>query len=73
MHRQFPVSYTHLDVYKRQADESACVGVGIGLRELHDDGAVAVKIDDIDGETHSKSMNSAAGPNPCLLYTSRCV
>ncbi|MGA9388845.1 MAG: hypothetical protein WBV69_00235 [Candidatus Sulfotelmatobacter sp.] len=26
--------------------------------------AVAVEIDDVDGEAHSKSMNSAAWPNP---------
>ena len=45
-----------------QADGGETPRLQIGL-EVHD-GAVAVEIDYIDWEAHSKSMNSVAGTNP---------
>ena len=57
-----PVSYTHLDVYKRQPDdfdliyERAMLAEKLGLTA--------------DMEKLLRSIISA---QPCLLYTSRCV
>ena len=62
-HGPSPVSYTHLDVYKRQADAIA----------------LAVKLEGGCHHTaamHSRNienMNQMANAIDCLLYTSRCV
>ena len=58
-----PVSYTHLDVYKRQGELEAKAKAGeqISLTDL----AAAVKAE----EKAPKAKKSRT----CLLYTSRCV
>ena len=55
-----PVSYTHLDVYKRQIHSSLQSGAGAGgdVPLAVQQGAVQIQRDQTDG---------------CLLYTSRCV
>ena len=53
-----PVSYTHLDVYKRQA-------VGIAVLA-----AVAMSLEFLVGVF---GFSSSERPVACLLYTSRCV
>ena len=53
-----PVSYTHLDVYKRQASSSACIISCSGF-------AVS--------SARYLLRSFAASSSPCLLYTSRCV
>ena len=62
-----PVSYTHLDVYKRQGQTDALMEVCIPpltLRRLDD---VEQRLKDvIFKQTEAKSRT-------CLLYTSRCV
>ena len=65
-----PVSYTHLDVYKRQDDDLEAVpaeGVGGGGAD-----AGAASGDDRHGR-HKVLPFSRAPCRPCLLYTSRCV
>ena len=58
LRRKLAVSYTHLDVYKRQGSSGVPVD---RLREppLYTQGVLRVV--------------SCAMFNPCLLYTSRCV
>ena len=55
-----PVSYTHLDVYKRQMQARCTVGVSRTVGALSD--------------CHT-AYREAIGvlAYPCLLYTSRCV
>ena len=55
------VSYTHLDVYKRQAQHRSRRAVGDRHRPAHRGDAVA------------RLVLHAAHPGGCLLYTSRCV
>ena len=64
----WPVSYTHLDVYKRQGhafvidgykDESFSVNWGWGGY--------------CDGFYRIGALNPEYDGKPCLLYTSRCV
>ena len=60
-----PVSYTHLDVYKRQPQYTmgfALCADASGLRNL-----VGFLVNIVD------RRNVAAFLNDCLLYTSRCV
>ena len=68
-----PVSYTHLDVYKRQnvdrlaaefADELDSLGVRVAALEKKSDN---VKI------TGEARFRYADHDGSCLLYTSRCV
>ena len=68
-----PVSYTHLDVYKRQVDtdggsrwtelsaEKAASLRGTSFRQSHRDG---------QGD---RKRGQCTGRQACLLYTSRCV
>ena len=66
-----PVSYTHLDVYKRQVLD----------RAGNADGDIELRGDDFAGLAHlpivrciARIDSGAAGTNGgCLLYTSRCV
>ena len=79
-----PVSYTHLDVYKRQALISykdgekryilAPVGLGVGDTVFAGEGSDirpgnALKLKDIPVGTVIHNVEL----EPCLLYTSRCV
>ena len=61
----YPVSYTHLDVYKRQHVRLADVGVLDDGQALGDRGHHAVLDAVVD---HLYEVTRA-----CLLYTSRCV
>ena len=54
---KMPVSYTHLDVYKRQELGKECMGKAW---------VIVTSQQDIDSITKVKG-------NDCLLYTSRCV
>ena len=58
-----PVSYTHLDVYKRQA----LTDDGAALLSRYTDQVVLI----YDGDTAGQNATQRA--IPCLLYTSRCV
>ena len=55
------VSYTHLDVYKRQGEPGRC---GIEVVRPHEEGEIAVAHEVGDPLAHLVV---------CLLYTSRCV
>ena len=55
-----PVSYTHLDVYKRQMVPPG--GAGIGMHVIPVEKAIETENQSVDVEHIS-----------CLLYTSRCV
>ena len=59
-----PVSYTHLDVYKRQARNGA-IFWGMGISQLSHGTASAL------GLIHLALLTGHIGS--CLLYTSRCV
>jgi len=59
------VSYTHLDVYKRQLQ---------GLSELRDDyEGLLSAIEVLDGDSDDAILSQFARVLTCLLYTSRCV
>ena len=68
---RYPVSYTHLDVYKRQVRERDLLG--------DDDGFIsdAFQIQHHAHDAHEKAEIAGnglrAGEDVCLLYTSRCV
>ena len=66
MHSVMPVSYTHLDVYKRQTEPTTIEDFPIRNRKvvLH-----VRRRRWLDKEGHNVIIN----PYPCLLYTSRCV
>ena len=72
-----PVSYTHLDVYKRQGHDILFEHKMVKL--VHADGKVTGAIFETkDGmkQINAKNTLLATGgyaANPCLLYTSRCV
>ena len=61
-----PVSYTHLDVYKRQGDKMALVEIIKG--KATGDIAVAKALDFVRAIRKTPIV-----VNDCLLYTSRCV
>ena len=56
------VSYTHLDVYKRQGADISIIKVG----QLEDDA-------EIMPDTERVITGISEEPVTCLLYTSRCV
>ena len=56
-----PVSYTHLDVYKRQADEEVSVRAYPAKREYR------------HRQNRAVGRCLSHGRYTCLLYTSRCV
>ena len=74
-----PVSYTHLDVYKRQALKTHIAGAGRRVRAMVDkvkydtEAASALAnnfyADGVNEYTDGKAMELYV----CLLYTSRCV
>ena len=58
------VSYTHLDVYKRQVTHRAGLGLGQGDLMFFPEG----------GNISSEQLiHNVRYLKPCLLYTSRCV
>ena len=61
-HAADAVSYTHLDVYKRQSQDRRIKQI---IAALNENG-----IKDIE---EANAICEAAGLDPCLLYTSRCV
>ena len=72
-----PVSYTHLDVYKRQSlnyqDLYASVS-GVGFDQSEDnDGGQHGHITSGDISQSGGAFAGFAGIQTCLLYTSRCV
>ena len=58
------VSYTHLDVYKRQAQE----GIVVGVRETEES-----EVADGHRDVRAASVVEGDEVEVCLLYTSRCV
>ena len=70
-HDHTPVSYTHLDVYKRQA-----VNISAMTAEQRD-AALALDVERLlrFGRKHKliKELDAIVARNTCLLYTSRCV
>ena len=84
--KSWPVSYTHLDVYKRQAlgGEPGAKAVGAELRPClaahgADDGIGAQRFGraacrlELHGVAAAALVQGAHGAAGCLLYTSRCV
>ena len=73
-----PVSYTHLDVYKRQVGtgEDRQLGAGLGLQERIEIvvglGEEGLRRGD-RGQRARTELRGALDRNGCLLYTSRCV
>ena len=59
-----PVSYTHLDVYKRQGDYDALLKLGPNIKDWPE---IAPLGDNLLLKVASYITD------PCLLYTSRCV
>ena len=57
------VSYTHLDVYKRQTKNRALLDIGAG----------SLQISIFDKQNLIQTQNLPIGAVSCLLYTSRCV
>ena len=64
-----PVSYTHLDVYKRQDKIDTTLTVSNNV--CHLDKGNSLTYDFIDGEKELSFGKSTI--YTCLLYTSRCV
>ena len=64
-----PVSYTHLDVYKRQGTKEACLSAlsAKGYAPGH-----VLMVGDALGDL-AAAQHADALFYPCLLYTSRCV
>ena len=58
-----PVSYTHLDVYKRQAS------LTVQRRRV----AQQSTSDRLAAPPRPSTIRALTGSSPCLLYTSRCV
>ena len=71
---QIPVSYTHLDVYKRQIQE---VVVSSSRTMMSGTSTSAAPTTSLTTSFCTLAVLAAlpdmAPPSPCLLYTSRCV
>ena len=64
-----PVSYTHLDVYKRQGDDE-----GASRNTQGDSRAVAeAEVDQAKNDAQGEAEAQGKQVRLCLLYTSRCV
>ena len=72
-----PVSYTHLDVYKRQMDirtKDAAVGHEAKIGSISDDAVFYLMSRGMTEEDARALLVSGFADNvSCLLYTSRCV
>ena len=64
-----PVSYTHLDVYKRQ--EQPIVATGMEYKAACDSGVCVLAKN--DGIVERVTADKITVRTSCLLYTSRCV
>ena len=73
---EHPVSYTHLDVYKRQGLYAAAERMGERLRGIAEN-VFAYATGQRDADRASDAVESAGAAleraDSCLLYTSRCV
>ena len=70
-YRYKPVSYTHLDVYKRQAGESL---VQLQVADDVAQGGGGQVLNGAHGVLHAVGIQLGIGDlEVCLLYTSRCV
>ena len=73
-----PVSYTHLDVYKRQAyrqkHESDFIIADAAARYFRENGISKLpSYKSLQAAIESLIKEKNSGYNDCLLYTSRCV
>ena len=69
-----PVSYTHLDVYKRQVLDSGETEIVCVREKVIECKGVVIDIDELDNEwKDSIVVEWGQRVNVCLLYTSRCV
>ena len=78
-----PVSYTHLDVYKRQAFLSVLFHMNLASEFFNRNLLCALEVLDEDGRLERKAdmftkrtikpHEAVASVDTCLLYTSRCV
>ena len=68
-HAPGPVSYTHLDVYKRQPTKQACSALGADLFQ----GAQLARQQPLHRLAGLDALIVGRQFRPCLLYTSRCV
>ena len=79
MRKPDPVSYTHLDGYKRQAFSDMgweCPAILSALESvdgLYFDGISQIRMDEWAKGRVALVGDAAACPSLCLLYTSRCV
>ena len=67
------VSYTHLDVYKRQELEAAQVTLAAELATAQDEKTSLVSAKSTAEAVAASTAASVAQSQACLLYTSRCV
>ena len=70
-----PVSYTHLDVYKRQYNNSAYFLLGLIVEEVNGT-SYEKALQDLVLNPLGMNNSGDRQPDPykvCLLYTSRCV
>ena len=69
MQEQGAVSYTHLDVYKRQVDTSKATSISVtdATNKVTEQLKAANDIGAVDGKS------TVTAGTACLLYTSRCV
>ena len=65
------VSYTHLDVYKRQLRERAYIMISFGL--VNQEAQAKATVDNGSYAYYSNKDNIFGEHIDCLLYTSRCV
>ena len=75
-----PVSYTHLDVYKRQIDDYDMMECGISNNLADFDTPLHVvsgfqgdNLDELQQNLKTKKIIGVDEGGGCLLYTSRCV
>ena len=73
MHLQGTVSYTHLDVYKRQLVEAGYEPEMAYFECIHEMKLIVDLINEGGFDKMRYSISNTAEYGDCLLYTSRCV
>ena len=70
-----PVSYTHLDVYKRQMPTRSIFSASARIWEIRDSVTPRSSASSRIGRSSKKRprMTTCSRSGSCLLYTSRCV